>query len=84
MSDANAALFAAIDDCESKRDDVAFLYAQKMKTRDQSGISAINERILQRWSLKTLQYIKKKALTQVFGDDALDERPGRAALGPKN
>jgi oligoribonuclease (3'-5' exoribonuclease) len=69
-SEINAALLTAIDNGESTRDDIAFLYAQKITSRDKTDISTINERISQRWSPKVLERIKKQALKQVFGKDA--------------
>lgn len=46
---------------ESKRDDVAVVYALAIASREKLDWRAVNHAIMQRWSRHALKYIKRKA-----------------------
>ena len=46
---------------EMKRDDVALTYALAMRSSEETDWKAVNEAIIERWSMSALRYIKERA-----------------------
>lgn len=54
-------LLREIEDTQMTRDDVARTYADALLSKDKTDWQLVNSRIIERWSMYALKYIKTRA-----------------------
>lgn len=61
LADPQGQLLEEIGNPAMKRDDVALTYALALKSADRVDWAVVNDRIIGRWSISALRYIKDRA-----------------------